>query len=325
MSTAQLKEVEDILVRLSGVTYVARKTNKTRYVIASIAGILFLILAALIIISAYNGWQLLHPQKKDLEAFSSNIVPEYTNVAFSTTDKSVQLSGWYFKTKSSDRTIIFVHSYGSNRMQFGKETIVLIKELLTKGYNVLTFDLRNSGRSGGNISTLGYTEKEDIAAAIKWSKAQGSSHMILFGFSTGASASLLAADESKDVDAVIADSPYSNLNDYLDDNLNKWTSLPAFPFNKTILFSIELLSGIDTKKASPIDTLKKGIQYKLLLIHGKNNKLVNIENSYELLKAAGSSATLWETNSSNSISSYTDMPTEYTDKVMGFLDAIYSK
>lgn len=309
-------------MRISGVTYVARKTNRTRYIITAIAVVLLLILATLIIISAYNGWRLLHPQKKNLEVFSSNIVPEYTDANFTTADKSVKLTGWFFKAKTSDKTVILVHSYSNNRMQFGKDTINLVKELLAKGYNILTFDLRNSGKSGGKMSTLGCMERDDITAAIKWAKAQGSRHIILMGFSTGAAASILAATENKSVEAVIADSPYSNLKDYLNDNLNKWTSLPAFPFNKTILLSIELFSGINADKASPKDALQKDSHYRLLLIHGKNNKVISIENSRELAKAAGTSATLWETNSSNSVSSYTEMPTEYTDKVLNFLDAM---
>lgn len=312
-------------MRISGVTYVTRKTNKMRYIVTSITVVLLLAFASLVVISAYSGWQLLHPKKKQIEAFSSNTVPEYTNVSFTGTDRSIKLYGWYFKAKTSDRTVILAHSYGSNRMQFGNDTLNMVKNLLAKDYNVLAFDLRNSGKSGGKMSTLGCMEKDDISSAIKWSASHGSSRIILMGFSTGASASILAAAENKNVEAVIADSPYSDLKSYLNDNLNKWTHLPAFPFNKTILYSMELFSGIKADKANPLKAISKATQCKFLFIHGKNNRVVPAENSRELAKAAGASSDLWENDSSGIVSSYTEMPQEYMQRVLNFLDSIYGK
>ena len=51
---------------------------------------------------------------------------------------------------------------------------------------------------------------------------------MLLGFSMGASTAILAAAESQDVDAVIADSPFSDLTSYLDENLSVWSNLPSF-------------------------------------------------------------------------------------------------
>lgn len=316
-------------MRISGVTFASRKTHKLRN--AMITAVILLLLSALIIviISVYNAWELLHPEKKNLEAFSSNTVPEYRDISFRGTDKSVLLKGWFFQTKNSGRTVILAHSYGKNRLEYGSRSIEMIKDFLDKGYNVFTFDFRNSGNSSGSFTSLGYCEKYDIKAAIDYVKQQGSNHIVLLGFSTGASASILAAAGEESVEAVIADSPYANLKDYLESNLNKWVNLPHILFNKTVLISMEIISGIDTANSSPADSLKSLPPCRLLLIHGKGDSIIPVENSRKLYSeysdiAAGMSE-IWETDDAGNASSYLKYPEEYMERVFGFLDEIEEK
>lgn len=44
------------------------------------------------------------------------------------------------------------------------------RSLVTSGFNVLMFDLRNSGESDGDVTTLGYHEVKDIYGAVQWLK-----------------------------------------------------------------------------------------------------------------------------------------------------------
>lgn len=313
-------------MRISGVTYTARKNHKTKYVILTSIVLLLIIALTVAIISLYSGWDLLHPAKKDIAAFSSNIVPEYREKNFTGEDKNVLLNGWFFQTKSSDKTVILVHSFGKNRLEFGNKSVDMIKDLLNKDYNVFTFDLRNSGKSGGKMSTFGYSEKDDVQAAIDYVKQQGSKHIILIGFSTGASACILAA-EGKNVDAVIADSPYADLYSYLSGNLDKWTGLPSFPFNRTILTCIELIIGIDTNSVKPVDVLKNLPPCHLMLIHGKGDGIISPANSQKLYSTYSSIdsnlAEIWETDDTGNATSYPNNQTEYMQKIFTFLDKIY--
>jgi len=313
-------------MRISGVTYAVRKTHKTRNIILTVTILLLVAILAVVIISGYNSWTLLHPEKKPIDTFSANIVPEYRDISFKGVDKSIILKGWLFQAKNSDRAVILVHSYGNNRLQFGIKTVDLIKEFLNKGYNVFTFDLRNSGESGGKDTMLGYTEKEDVQAAIKYMNEQGSKHITLMGFSTGASASILAAAESISVDAVIADSPYADLKSYLLKSLNRWTHLPSFPFNKTISFSMDV-SGIDFEKASPVNVLTAEKPPHMLLIHGQDDKLIPVENSIELYQRYSalnsSGAEFWRTEDDGNATGYEKFQKEYMERVFAFLDKVY--
>ena len=58
-------------MRITGITYAVRKTHKARYVILAIAILLFIAAVTLIVVSAYKSWQLLHPDKRPIDAFSS--------------------------------------------------------------------------------------------------------------------------------------------------------------------------------------------------------------------------------------------------------------
>ncbi|NLK86249.1 MAG: alpha/beta fold hydrolase [Clostridiaceae bacterium] len=320
-------------MRITGVTFAARKVRRAKYIVIPVIVLLFILLLATVILSVYKSWNLLHPEKKPIDAFSSNIVPEYRDITFRGADSTILLDGWLFEAKHSDRAVILVHSYGSNRLEFGVETVDMIKEFLNNGYNVLAFDLRNSGESGGKDCTFGYNEKEDVKAAIKYMRNQGSKRITLMGFSTGASAAILAAAESTSsegsalVDAVIADSPYSDLKSYFISDLDKWTDLPQFPFNRTTALAINVAGGIRPEDASPVNAITAENTPHLMLIHSRNDDFIPIINSIELYqKYSGlnpSGAEFWQTGDQGHVQAYMSNKQEYLSRVFSFLRKVY--
>lgn len=314
-------------MRISGVTYAVRKTHKARNLVLTIIILLILAIVALVLVTGYESWVLLHPEKEPIGTFSSNIVPEYRDISFKGSDQSIILKGWLFQTNSSDRAVILVHSYGKNRLQFGIDTVDLIKEFLNKGYGVFAFDLRNSGESGGKDSTFGYSEKDDVQAAIRYMKSQGFAHITLMGFSTGADAALLAAAEGNSVDAVIADSPYADLKSYLNSSADQWTHLPSLLFNNIITYGIQVTSNIDMTKASPVSLITAENPPRLLLIHGKEDKIIPVGNSIELYQKYSSlnpsGAEFWQTGDSGHATSFLKYKDEYLNRVFAFLDKVY--
>ncbi len=316
-------------MRISGVSCTVRKSHTSRNVVLVVIILLLLAILTITVLSSYKGWLLLHPVKKPIETFTSNIVPEYRDISFKGSDTSIILRGWLFQAKNSDRAVIMVHSYGSNRLEFGVETVDLIKGFLSKGYNVFTFDLRNSGNSDGKDTTFGYYEKDDVLAAIKYMNSQGSKHITLVGFSTGASASILAAAENNTVDAVIADSPYSDMKGYFQANINKWSNLPSFPFNRIITLATELAGDIDMDKASPINTLTAENPPHLLLIHNKSDNIIPVEDSIELYQKYSalnpSGAEFWMTETEGHARSYEKNKDKYMERVFAFIDKVYSQ
>ncbi|MGI6776697.1 MAG: alpha/beta hydrolase [Acetivibrionales bacterium] len=316
-------------MRISGVTYVSHKTYWVRKLLVVLLLLAFIAVLTIALISAYAGWKLVHPKSPDIKPFSSNIAPEYINVSFKSRDESIVLSGWLFNSGDSSKTVILAHGYGQNRLPFGEQTLDIIKSFEKQGYNVLTFDFRNSGKSDGKVSSMGFYEKDDLLGAIDYVKSLGAQQIVLMGFSTGASTCILAASDSNEIDAIIADSPFLNLEEYISYIISRNQNLPRIPFSKTIMLSIRLLAGIDADKTSPQKNLESITGIPILFIHSKDDNGISSDSSSRLYniysKEAVDKAELWITEGTDHAASYTQSPVEYMQRVFTFLDKVLDK
>jgi len=313
-------------MRISGIVYVTKKTHRVRKIFTAFLVLILLTAVVIAGISAFTAWKVVHPPKEDIIPFSLNIVPDYRDAKFSSKDGKVILSGWFFEKRDSVKTVILSHDYGKNRLQFGEQTLSLVKGFLNKGFNVLLFDFRNSGKSGGTVTSLSLLEKEDLLGAIKYARDScGSKHIVLMGFSMGASASLLAAAESSDVDAVIADSPFTDFNSYLGNRLIRW-KLPKFPFNITIPFFIELFTGTKIENLDIEGAVKRIAPKPVLFIHSSNDTIVrssDISRLASLYSSAGNAnAEIWECKGSGHLGAFSCNPDAYVSRVLEFLDTL---
>jgi fermentation-respiration switch protein FrsA (DUF1100 family) len=154
----------------------------------------------------------------------------------------VTLKGWYIPATSPARgTIIYCHGLNRSkvemlpRAQFGHSI----------GYNALLFDERHHGQSGGGVTSLGYFERLDVLAAVKYSieNRKAERPIILWGVSMGAVASLLAAAESPDVAAVISDSAFLSLADTVRHHWKLFIHLPGFPITEEVIHGIGWRGG----------------------------------------------------------------------------------
>lgn len=110
----------------------------------------------------------------------------------------VPLEAWFIPVTGSDKLLIINHPMTCNRYGFpghlpeykayfgGFEVNFLpeLKALRDAGYNILTYDLRNCGRSGeanGGISGLGLLECRDVVGSVRHAKT----HPIMSKMRTG--------------------------------------------------------------------------------------------------------------------------------------------
>ncbi len=145
------------------------------------------------------------------EGFPSNILPSFSNASFTSLDGLTKLEGWFFRTaKEPVSTVVMVHGFGRDRLQFGTDTVHIYDYFLSKGFNVLSFDLRHSGSSGGNINTFGYSEWQDVLGAISYAKRTASTtDVILYGLGSGSGAALAAYEKLPGPDSDPEDFPYN--------------------------------------------------------------------------------------------------------------------
>ncbi|WP_232696796.1 alpha/beta hydrolase [Brevibacillus daliensis] len=292
--------------------------------------IAILLVGGMIYIGLKVGMKLLHPPRKPLHQRPDDFgIRSYEEIMFPSKD-GLRISGWYMEAKKEQgvvsSTIIFAHGYSQNRLEPHVPALALASDILRAGYDVLMFDFRNAGLSEGTISTIGLYEQRDLMGAVDYAKKLKPDHSIgLIGFSMGAATSLMVAGADPRVDAVVADSPFSSLPDYLRDNLPRWTRLPSFPFNWLILTLMPWFVREDPKKVKPIEALKRYGCKPVLLIHGTCDNTIPCVESEKLLEAAEHpEAELWKLEDADHVRCYSRDPEEYKKRVLKFFQKYLS-
>lgn len=125
---------------------------------------------------------------------------------------STPLSAYWIASDSTSRgTVILAHGQAAN----GSYMLGRAQFLVRNGFNTLVLDLRDCGESGGWYVTPGYKESEDVLAGVAYLRRRHiGGPIILMGHSAGAVA-VLRAGSSRDIAAVIAESPFASYRDMM--------------------------------------------------------------------------------------------------------------
>ncbi|NEW04738.1 alpha/beta hydrolase [Paenibacillus sp. SYP-B3998] len=305
------------------------RTRKLRKILIG-TGVLLLLLAAFVFFISYKVMDTLmhHPRDTNVSYEMNPDKTPYEKVEFKSLRNNLTIRGTFFpgsnlSDKTSDRTIIVVHGYTSNRLVKGR-TRSLVEHLVPKGYNVLAFDLSSQGESDGDLITLGFNEKYDVLGAVSYLKSRGSAgdNIGVIGFSMGAATSLIAASESDDIKAVIADSPFRNAGLFLREGLSFFSGLPSFPFGWTSIWVGNWIFKVDFDSVSPMDAVKKMPNKPIMLIHGTGDPQISYKNSEIIFSSlkGNSHAEAWYPANTEHIDAINHYPTEYFQRVDRFLD-----
>lgn len=283
----------------------SRIQGNRRRIWSVVQGVVLLVVALLLVATlgtaAYAGWSLTHPGRKAVEDTPARVLVNFDTVEFPSLGDSTVLRGWFISSASanSDKTIILAHGFAGNRLEKSSDALDLAHSLNSAGFNVLMFDFRNSGLSGGRMSTFGYLEKDDLLGAVRYLKTEQpdkSKHIGVLGFSMGGVVAIDAAADEPAIEAVIADSPYADAESYLRENVAQWSGLPNFPFTSLIMQSFATIGRIRVSEVSPLQAIARLTQ-PVFLIYGNNDDTIPPQNSQMLAAAAvPGKVKTWEVN-----------------------------
>ncbi len=143
---------------------------------------------------------LLHPWRRHLTEPPPSACRD---VAFAGDD--VALDGWRCRPSSAPRgTVVYLHGVADNR----SSGIGIIDRFVRRGFEVIAYDSRAHGESGGDVCTYGFFEKRDLHRVLD-SLAAGP--IVLIGTSLGAAVALQEAAQDPRVTAVVAAETFSDL------------------------------------------------------------------------------------------------------------------
>lgn len=289
----------------------------------SIISLLGIAVTVCIGISIYVGNQMTHPEKKPIDQYPSEHGISYDDISFVSRDGETTLAGWVLHPEDEAKmTIIFGHGYKGNRFEDHIPFFDMAKRLIDLNYRVVMFDFRYAGESEGDMSTVSAKEQYDMLGAIDWVKDHYDESIGLLGISMGASTAILAAAQSEEVVGVVADSPFSDLEDYLRKNLPVWSDLPNFPFTPLILTIMPLITDLDPKEASPISVLDEVAPRPILFIHNKGDASIPYTESELMVEKHPEYFTLWLTEGEGHVMSFKQNKEEYIQKVDDFFSKL---
>lgn len=192
------------------------------------------------------------------------------------------LFGVYLPLPGSRRTVIVAH--GITYTLFG--SVKYVNLFRRRGFNVLLYDHRNHGRSGGRWSTFGLYEKHDMATWIAWVREQlGNGGQVgVMGESFGAATAIQCAAETPGLDFLVSDCCFSDLNDLLAYHLALDYHLPAFPLLPIASLWSQLLTGMSFAQISPQRDAAT-LSLPCLFTHGQDDQFTPARMSAALYAA----------------------------------------
>ncbi len=267
-----------------------------RYGVDTISAIFIAVTLMFIFGRWYESKALFYPDKdftilpKDIGLTAEDIFLEVG------TDKE-KIHGWFFNSANSNgKTILYIHGNAGNI----SDRLPVIKGYLEHRFAVFIFDFRGYGKSEGNPTKDGIVE--DSLAAYDFminKKGVGPENIIIIGQSLGGAPALKLANMRESA-GVIMEGCFYSIKEIAKDI---FSPLPIW-----ILASSALNNGLEIKK----------LKVPLLLIHGKNDNVINYRHSLKLFEEANEPKKFVTFENAGHVDMYESDPSLYYGSIIDF-------
>lgn len=223
---------------------------------------------------------------------------------------------YYFLNAEYKKYIVIAHGHTYTHHGCIKYARMMYKY----GYNVITYDQRYHGDSGGKNTSLGYYEKNDLYDIIsKITQEFGEDIFIgTYGESMGAATILLEQELDRRVKFCISDCAFSDLKLLIQEQIKSY-HLPKFIYVFVDLF-VKVITGINLKEVSPISSIKNST-IPILFIHGEQDKFIKYHHTVDMYESYGGKKALFiAKNQATHAYSYFSDTLEYENIVQKFIE-----
>ena len=216
-------------------------------------GLLIAVLASLFLLIRYFEKKNLYFPLRTIEANPSDIGLYYEDIVLTTGD-GIDINLWYIPADDSIATIIFCHGNGGN-ISHRLEKIRMLNGI---GLNVLIFDYRGYGSSGGSPSEEGlYLDASAVFGYLVNIRKVPSDRLIVYGESLGAAVAVELAGKHN-LAGIIIEGGFSSV---------KEMGKRVFPFIPSFIYK------------SRFDSLSwiKEVNVPKLFFHAREDEVVPLE------------------------------------------------
>ena len=239
---------------------------------------------------------------------------DYEEVDLTTAD-GVNFGAWHFRQPGSPQTVIVSGGHKGQR----QGALGIAVALWRKGFNVVLYSYRGMPGSDRAPITFGIKEVLELQAAIAFARKRiPNSRIGLLGYSMGAVVSLLGAAGEPGVQALVLDSPFSDLRTLLIENVRAATRLPGRPFVWLAGLMFRMRTRSSLSACRPIDILSSLEPRPLFFIHGGADNITNVNHSRRLYDGYRGPREIWIVQGAPHTGAYfADRPL-YVERVAGF-------
>jgi uncharacterized protein len=188
-------------------------------------------------------------------------------------ENGIRLSSWLIKAPSPRGTILYLHGVADCKI----DGIRLAGLLHARQYNVLLFDSRRHGMSGGEFCTYGFYEKHDVPKIIDYLSRRSDLRLGpvgLFGTSMGAAIAIQAAALDGRIRAVVAENSFATLRSIFDDYQKRMIKLPFHYLRNFVIKRSELIARFKAADVSPLELVAR-IDTPILFSYSADDQLIN--------------------------------------------------
>ncbi|MDD5189990.1 MAG: alpha/beta fold hydrolase [Dehalococcoidales bacterium] len=251
----------------------------------------------------------------------SKVGLDYRDVSFNSRDPEITLKGWFLPASGSN-VIVIVHGGYQNRVDPLVDTLDLTRDLVNRGYNVLLFDLRGRGESGGKAHSLMY-EDRDIGGAVDYLKTLGYAPLKIgiIGYCSGAASTSLYASR-EEVGGIVLDGCFATLHNMVTHQAARY-GIPQWILD--IFYNGLIITAKTIYRFQPLNPIEMvpEISSPILFIHEGNDVLVTEADDRKLLSVAHNPASnMWEVRGVKHSEAYHTYPLQYVDKLDAFFRTV---
>ncbi len=293
-----------------------------RVLIAALTFVLFIVVAYCAF-CFYAASQLAASSRRSPTSTPADYGAAYQEVSFKSAVDGIPLSGWYVGP-GGRKVILVMHARDGVRDDHIVGLNEITATLVRNGYDVLAFDFRGHGLSGGQVAGFGKIETRDIAGALDYLKGRGINQVGAYGCSLGGDTALLSAPDQPAIRAIVADSALADAGPIIENGFVKQTGLPSFML-PGILLAAGQMYGLDWSNTRPADAVARVGDRPILLIHGASDSWTPLSGMYVIQKAGEKDSNLqsWVVPGAEHCRAYSQNPQEYMQRVLAFFNRYF--
>jgi hypothetical protein len=197
-------------------------------------------------------------------------------------EPAVDLEAWRIPSTTNGPVVVAFGGYGGSK----DGLLPVAREFHRMGAEVWLVDFRGCGGSSGDVTSIGFHEADDVAAAVRQATTGSPRPVLLFGTSMGAAAALHAVHRGLVSPAgMILECPFDRLLSTAG-NRFRLMHLPEFPLAHLLVFWGGAQLGFNGLAHNPVD-YAVSVRCPTLLFQGDRDRRVTVAQAGQIAEKLG--------------------------------------